>query len=94
MKKKGLRIFICLCAAFGWWGVLYPQLTMTPDTYRVICEGDTVQKEPKVIEWDFDSDIYWSVLNADPGEIRFESKLLQEIKTFVEQRRGIDESGK
>lgn len=73
----GIRITACICAALGWWGILYPELTMTPDTYRVVSEGSSVQTEPKVVEWDFDSNIYSKILNTDPGRIRFQSKLLQ-----------------
>ena len=38
MKKKrlGIRITIGLCAALGWWGLLYPELVLTPDTVRVV----------------------------------------------------------
>lgn len=81
-KKAGVRIIMgifSMCSALGCWGVLYPELTMTPDTYRVVCEDGTVQKEPKVVEWDFDSNIYMDILNADRSRIRFRSKLLQEL---------------
>lgn len=73
----GIRITACICAALGWWGVLYPELTMTPDTYRVVDESGSVQTESKVVEWDFDSDIYRQILNTDPGRLRFRSRLLQ-----------------
>ena len=34
MNKKtfGLRVAAGLCAALGWWGLLYPELALTPDT--------------------------------------------------------------
>ena len=40
MKKirLGIRITIGLCAALGWWGLLYPELVLTPDTVRVVQE--------------------------------------------------------
>lgn len=80
MKKRinvCVKAAISLCAALGWWGILYPELSMTPDTYQVILETDTVQEEAEVVEWDFDSDIYMEILNADRSQIRFRSKLFQ-----------------
>lgn len=94
----GLRIGLGVCAALGWWGFLYPELTMTPDTYRITMEeklsieekrsieDGTVQKVSEVVEWDFDSDVYWSVLNADRSQIRFKSKLLQTAAELLENR--------
>lgn len=87
MKKDWIRVrvVLSLCAALGWWGILYPELTMTPDTYRVICGQETVQKEADVVEWDFDEDIYRDILNADRSQIRFKSKLLQAAEDYLKQ---------
>lgn len=87
MKKKltGIRIAFAVCAALGWWGVLYPELTMTPDTYRVVCEDGTVQADENMVEWDFDNDIYREILNADRSRIRFKSKLFQSAARYLEQ---------
>lgn len=74
-----VKIVAGVCAALGWWGVLYPELTMTPDTYAVISE-ETVQGSPEVIEWDFDSDIFWKLLETDGSRISFRSRLLQELR--------------
>lgn len=74
-----------ICAALGWWGVLYPELTMTPDTYRVICQDGTVQNVQEVVEWNFDSDIYLEILNAEPGRIHFRSRLLQTVEEYLMQ---------
>ncbi len=47
MKKKWreIKILFGICAAFGWWGALYPELMLLPDTYRVViveedCSGE------------------------------------------------------
>lgn len=79
MKKTfiGVRIGLGICAALGWWGLIYPELAMTPDTYRVVSEVGSVQQGEDVVEWDFDSNIYKKVLSADKDQIRFRSKLLQ-----------------
>lgn len=86
MKRKwtGIRVVFGICAAFGWWGLLYPELTMTPDTYVVVCEDGTVQKEQNMIEWDFDDDIYWTLLSEDSSRIRFKSKLLTQVDALIE----------
>ncbi len=79
MKKNklflSLRIFLGGCAALGWWGLLYPELTMTPSTYRVVDENGTVLESEEMVEWDFDRDIYREILEAEPEQIRFRSKL-------------------
>ena len=87
MKKKlfGIRITFAVCAALGWWGVLYPELTMTPDTYRIVSEEGTVQSDENMVEWDFDNDIYREILNADRSRIRFRSKLFQAAAHYLEQ---------
>lgn len=91
MKKKyaGIRIAFTICAALGWWGMLYPELTMTPDTYEIIWEEDmadiAAQTEDNLPEWDFDSDIYRMILEADGSRIRFRSRLLTKADEFWER---------
>lgn len=84
---KALCAGLILCGAMGWWGVLYPQLTMTPDTYRVVSEDGTVQNSSDVIEWDFDDTIYMEILNAGSSRIRFRSKLLENAAGYLERFR-------
>lgn len=90
--KKDIRILLFVCAALGWWGFLYPELTMTPDTYRVVEEDGTVRTEGEGIG-SSDSGIYWEVLSADSSQIRFRSKLLDSLTAFAEYRRTGHESG-
>lgn len=97
MKKNKLRIpihmILSICAVFGWWGLLYPELTMLPSTYNIVCEDDAVQEKENVVEWDFDNDIYWRILDADRSQIRFKSRLFTNISAWQEQGRDIHESG-
>ncbi|MCH5343515.1 MAG: hypothetical protein J1E64_05695 [Acetatifactor sp.] len=90
--KKDIRILLFVCAALGWWGFLYPELTMTPDTYRVVEQDGTTRTERKKIE-SSRNDIYWEVLNADSSQIRFRSKLLDSLTAFADHRRTGHESG-
>lgn len=84
---KVLCAGLILCGAMGWWGILYPQLTMTPDTYRVVSENGAVQKDYEVVEWDFDDSTYMEILNADSSRIRFRSKLLENAAGFLDRFR-------
>lgn len=78
----------------GWWGLLYPELTMTPSTYRIVNEDGDVLESEEMAEWDFDSEIYWDILETDSSRIRFRSRLLMKYNALQEQGRGIHDSGK
>ena len=80
MKKKwlGIRVAIGLCAALGWWGLLYPELALTPDTVKV--SGSDEAGGPSDPAWSFDSSLYLDLLNADRDNITFRSRLLTEIR--------------
>ncbi len=80
MKRKfiGIRIVIGMCAALGWWGVLYPELTLTPDTVRVICEEDG-QERDVTGEWSFDGALFQELLTAKRGTVRVQSRILREL---------------
>lgn len=94
------RVVVTICAALGWWGVLYPELTMTPDTYRIVYEESAseaerdMQEQSEMVEWDFDNNIYETVLGAERSQIRFRSRLLMNVTALYEQERGINDSGK
>lgn len=90
--KKDIRILLFVCAALGWWGFLYPELAMTPDTYRVVEQDGATRTEGEKIE-SSRNDIYWEVLNADSSQIRFRSKLLDSLAAFADHRRTGHESG-
>ena len=67
--KKDFRIVLCICAALGWWGFVYPELALTPDTYRVVDEeGESAQEG------------LWEILGADKGKVRFRSRLWEHIR--------------
>lgn len=83
-KRMAVRIVACICAAFAWWGMLYPELTLTPDTYVILDEDGAVHRERNVVEWDFDNEFYRELLEADSDKIRFKSKLLTQIDALAE----------
>ena len=98
MKKNkwilSIRFLLTVCAAYGWWGVLYPELTMTQDTYRIVMEDDAVQTEWEMIELEGDENIYEAILEADSSQVHFRSRLLVNIEALQKQGRGSNESGK
>lgn len=92
MKKRfnGIRIIAGMCAALGWWGLLYPELTLTPDTVRVI-SGEANGEELDVTgDWEFDSALFQELLTAGEGSIRFRSRLLTELSALVEAVQNAD----
>lgn len=85
MKKwLGIRIAAGIFAALGWWGFLYPQLALTPDTVSVrqTTESGSLQEQP--VEWDFDSELYLELLNAGPDNIIFRSRFLLDLSSLLE----------
>ena len=86
MKRKwiGIRIVLSLCAALGWWGLLYPELTLTPDTIKIVEENENGERNDLPWEWSFDSDLYQELLNADRDSIILRSRLLTNIGLFWE----------
>lgn len=86
MKRKwnGFRIIVSLCAMLGWWGLLYPELTLTPDTVKVSMEDEEGNLCELPEEWDFDSRLYADLLNADRSKITFRSRLLTNFSLFLE----------
>ena len=85
MKKwLGIRIAAGICAALGWWGLLYPQLALTPDTVAVrqTAEIGVLQEQP--VEWDFDSKLYQELLNAGPDNIVLRSRFLLDLSSLLE----------
>ena len=90
MKRKwiGIRIVLSLCAALGWWGLLYPELTLTPDTVRITEENEDGEISDLPLEWSFDSELYRELLNAEPDSITLRSRLFTNIGLFWEALHG------
>ncbi len=86
MKKKliGFRTGLGICAALGWWGLLYPELTLAPGTVKVVCEDSQAETRTQPQGWSFDNSLYWDILNAPSGKITFRSKLLTDLNAILE----------
>lgn len=82
--KIKIRIITALCAALSWWGLLYPELTLTPDTVRPVYEdanGEILSDSP---EWGSGDSLYLELLGTNRDNIRFRSRLLTELSAFWE----------
>ena len=98
MKRKdwrmSLQIVMTLCALWGWWGMLYPEFTLTEDTYRVVYEtDDAVSSKSEESVWteneeaaeESPRELYRRLLHAPKGQVRFRSKLLMQLQKWMEQ---------
>ena len=74
--RMSLQILMTLCALWGWWGMLYPEFTLTEDTYRVVYEEDDAEESPR--------ELYRRLLQAPKGQVRFRSKLLLQLQKWME----------
>lgn len=86
MKKKllGIRLAAGMCAALGWWGLLYPELALTPDTVSIQTQAQDGSLQKRQPEWTFDGEWYQTLLNAAPGSVKLRSRLLTDLSSFWE----------
>lgn len=84
-NKKTWHLAVMVCAALGWWGMLYPELTLTPETVKVITMDVSGQEIPEASEDLYDETLYLKLLKAGPENIRFRSKLFEMLKKLLEQ---------
>ncbi len=82
-----VTIGFALCMAAGWWGILYPQLTLNADTYRIVAEnGEEVSGDDDDRESD-GTVVYMEMLNADRSRLRFRCRFVEEIMKCLERVR-------
>ncbi len=82
---NSMKTGLLICMAAGWWGFLYPQLTLNADTYRVVTEDG---REVSCEEADSKADgtvMYIEMLNADRSRLRFRCRLVEEIMEYLER---------
>ena len=81
--EKGQRFkgILLVFFAFAWWGLLYPELCFTEDTFRqVIVEDGEVIKVKEAC--------YREILDAEGDDIVIESRLLEWLEEMKWFRRG------
>lgn len=92
MKQCGIRIYISqlvLLSALsaGWWGILYPDLSFSEQTFAVEQEEQNAERQPAADIADNQeekkeltgSEAFWALLGAQPEEIKIRSRLLDQI---------------
>ena len=86
MKKKWLvlRVAAGLWAALGWWGLIYPELTLTPDTVNIYREDENGELCALPREWSFEDGLYLELLSAPPEKITLRSRLLTNLNLLWE----------
>lgn len=84
-RWQNVRIATVVCAAIGWWGMWYPELTTAADTYAIVQEDGTVLPASEVVKCDFGELYCEELLQADNSQIRFRSKFLQWLEEYFEK---------
>lgn len=84
--RIGLRIGLAACCMIGWWGVLYPELIMTADTYRVVDADAAVQDAGEVLEYESDEEFYRQLLRMDQDQLRFSSRLYTWAVEYLQKK--------
>lgn len=74
--KKSLVIL----AAFGFFGLLYPEFSIFEDTCRIVYNEDDSGEAFTVPEG---SELYYSLLSAKPEEITIKSRLLEWLNRYL-----------
>lgn len=78
MKRPYIaRFALCIWLYAGWWGLVYPQLVITSDTCSVVCEDETEEEQLKRAEQMTAEQLYRALQEAEPGQVRYRSKLLE-----------------
>lgn len=84
-KWLGVRVFISMCLAIGWWDMWYPELSEAAGIYNIVCEDGTVQKPREVVECELNEYTYLDLLSMDSNRIRFRSRFLEWIEEYFDK---------
>ena len=85
MKQKwnGTKAVLILCAALGWWGTLYPELTLNSETC-VVTEADGTVWDAERMQA-LGKDLYQMLCKADAERICYKSKLAEVRKKWIKK---------
>lgn len=84
-KWLGVRTFISMCLAIGWWDIWYPELTEAAGVYHVVYEDGTVQNSQEVVECELSEYTYLELLSMDSDRIRIRFRFLEWIEEYFEK---------
>lgn len=85
MKNKwlGIRVFISVCLAVGWWDFWYPELADAAGVYNVVYEESAIQTPEEMIEYGLDEYTYYDLMKTDRDDIRFRFRLWEIIEEYM-----------
>ena len=63
---QGVRILTVALACYGWWGVIYPELTMLPSTYEIVYE-ETEATEAETVQTARSIGRFWRRIRSRSG---------------------------
>lgn len=80
MKEK-IKTLLLICAMFGFWGMIYPDLCFTEDICRIVYtnEAETGTGSSDEVKAIPEEDIFTALSHAAPGQIRIKSRFLEVI---------------
>lgn len=79
-----IKAALCVCLYACWWGLLYPELLVNPDTCQVVDE----ETEEDILTQAGQKSaglLYQTLLEADRGRIRYRSRLLELLEQLLEK---------
>lgn len=79
-----IRAALCVCLCVCWWGLLYPELLVNPDTCRVVDEetGEEILTQAGQRSAGL---LYQALLEADRSQVRYRSRLLELLEQLLEK---------
>ena len=80
-KGQRFKCMLLVFFAFAWWGLLYPELCFTEDTFRqvIVEDGEVITVKEAC---------YREILDAEGDDIVIESRLLEWLEEMKWFRRG------
>ncbi|MBD5477873.1 MAG: hypothetical protein HDR14_01065 [Lachnospiraceae bacterium] len=73
------RKSLVILAALGFFGLLYPEFSIYEDTCRIVYSVEGGEEALTVPEG---SELYYSLLSAEPEEIKIKSRLLEWLSRY------------
>lgn len=79
-KTRIVRLALCFCLYMGCWGLVYPEILITSDTCSVVCEEEAGEEAQKLADQMTAQQLYHALREAEPGQIRYRSRLLEMLE--------------
>ena len=73
-QKASIHLFRTIILFSIWIGLLYPELALPKDSYRIVFTD--ASKETREF-YEEDEDLFWKILSLDKDKIKFKSYLLE-----------------